>query len=177
MSSYLTTAGSLEFALRASVEPFGPHQVAGFKECVGTLRLSGAAGGCRWLGHARCAGRSSCGRGERFSPLVEHALRTTGLPLDPGGGMPRVLLERDEPSAWTWLAWRLLDPEERWQRPVAQKHPVGAVRPQVERLPWGDAANLQANAFRERLSRTHRGVVDANRVGRRARVGPAYQGA
>lgn len=92
-----------------------------------------------------------CARCERFSPLAEHALRTTGLPLDARGGMPRVLVERDLPSEWNWLAWRLLDPEGRRQRPVAQKHPVGVVRPRVERLPWGEAANLQANAFRERI--------------------------
>ena len=59
-----------------------------------------------------------CACGERFSPLAEHALRTTGLPLEPGGGMPRVLVERDAPSEWDWLAWRLLDPEGRRQRPV-----------------------------------------------------------
>ena len=92
-----------------------------------------------------------CARSERFSPLVEHALRTTGLPLDPAGSIPRVLRERGTPSPWNWLAWRLLDPEGRRPRPVAQKHPVGAVRPRVESLPWGEAANLQANAFRERI--------------------------
>ncbi len=92
-----------------------------------------------------------CARSERFSPLIEHAMRTTGPPLDPGGGIPRVLVERGTPSPWNWLAWRLLDPEGRRQRPVAQKHPVGAVQPRIERLPWGEAANLQANAFRERI--------------------------
>ncbi len=92
-----------------------------------------------------------CARSERFSPLVEHVLRTTQLPLDPGGRIPRVLLERGTPSPWNWLAWRLLDPEGRRQRPVAEKHPVGAVQRRVDQLPWGEAANLQANAYRERI--------------------------
>ena len=92
-----------------------------------------------------------CARSERFSPLVEHVLRTSGLPLDPGGRIPRVLLERGTPSRWNPLALRLLDPEGRRQRPIGEKHPVGRVQGRVERMSWGEAANLQANAYRERI--------------------------
>jgi hypothetical protein len=92
-----------------------------------------------------------CARSERFSPLVEHVLRATGSPLDPGGRIPSVFLEPGTPSRWQWLARRLLDPEGRQQRPIAQQHPVGASRPPTPSLPWGEAANLQANAYRERI--------------------------
>ena len=91
-----------------------------------------------------------CVRSERFSSLVEHALRTMHMPLEPGRRIPRLLLERGTASPWDWLAWRLLEPEGRRQRPVAEKHPVGAVQRRIELLSWAEAANLQANAYRER---------------------------
>ena len=54
-----------------------------------------------------------CVRSERFSPLVEHALRTMHMPLEPGRRIPRLRLERGTASPWDWLAWRLLEPEGR----------------------------------------------------------------
>ena len=78
-----------------------------------------------------------CVRSERFSPLVEHALRATQLPLDPGGRIPRVLLERGTSSPWDLLAWRLLEPEGQRHRPVADRAPVlgRGGEPAGERIP------------------------------------------